>query len=99
MGVRVLYDEEKNMAAIYCSTTDWAFGPVVYGGALEADRLAEKFLKWLAVDPRGMSNAELEGKWSEFYCKGWHACKTCCELVTSSEVECEKCAEADPNKS
>ena len=29
MGVRILHDTQADSAVMYCSTTDWAFGPVV----------------------------------------------------------------------
>lgn len=28
MSVRVLYDSDEKIAALYCSTTDHAFGPI-----------------------------------------------------------------------
>lgn len=63
MGVRVLYDSEQDMAALYCSVTDQAFGPVVYGEAKSdwsAAELLEAFLKWLPLDARRYGADELE---------------------------------------
>jgi hypothetical protein len=56
MGVRILYDERQDLACLYCSTSGWAFGPVV--GPYELDRhdpdhqtdpveILEQFLRWL----------------------------------------------------
>jgi len=52
MGCRILYDRNSGRAALYCSTTEFAFGPVfVDGGRDQGDRdgaeRAEAFLRWL----------------------------------------------------
>lgn len=44
MAVNVLYDLREDMAVLYCSTSDWAFGPVFYGD--EADEKAISFRDW-----------------------------------------------------
>jgi hypothetical protein len=44
MAVNVLYDLKEDMAVLYCSTTDWAFGPVFYGN--DADEKALAFRTW-----------------------------------------------------
>jgi hypothetical protein len=47
MGVRILHNRDSDIATLYCSTTDWAFGPVFWGSeALDADQRAQKFLDW-----------------------------------------------------
>ena len=53
MGVRVLYDREADRAALYCSTSDVAFGPIFYDGdcAHDAQERAEAFLDWLTTTP------------------------------------------------
>ena len=46
MAVNVLYDLNEDQAALYCSTTDWAFGPVFYGP--DADEKAMRFRDWFS---------------------------------------------------
>jgi hypothetical protein len=44
MAVNVLHDPSEDQACLYCSTSDWAFGPVIYGpDALEK---AIRFRQW-----------------------------------------------------
>jgi hypothetical protein len=73
MGVRILGDEKN--AVLYCSTTDWAFGPVFYPSDTHyADERIESFLRWFKKnssvgplyydDPRQLTDSELEGKYS-----------------------------------
>ncbi len=52
MGCRILSDHDSQQAALYCSTSDWAFGPV-FTGDREHDAVerAEAFLRWIAVTP------------------------------------------------
>lgn len=70
MGVRILYDRETNQANLYCSTSDWAFGPVFYNSndrEHDADERAEAFCRWLgAREPRRMSDSELEKAYHEW---------------------------------
>ncbi len=48
MGCRVLYDSDQNQAALYCSTSDVAFGPVFSDWEQhDAQERAEAFLRWL----------------------------------------------------
>ncbi len=50
MSVRVLYDSEHDMAALYCSTSEVAFGPLFHDAndrQHDADERAEAFLRWL----------------------------------------------------
>ena len=52
MGCRIMYDREQSQAALYCSTTDWAFGPVFTDGDKslgyrDAEERAMAFLRWL----------------------------------------------------
>lgn len=44
MAVGILYDIKEDMAVLYDSTSDWAFGPVFYGD--EADEKALSFRQW-----------------------------------------------------
>ena len=65
MGCRILHDRENNIAALYCSTTDVAFGPVFYDeGGKDADERAEAFLRWLPDDPRRYDESELQSRYS-----------------------------------
>lgn len=64
MGLRTIRDEQNKTACFYCSTTEWAFGPVAHG--FDAEEQLEKFSKFLKVDARRLSNGELEDKWVEF---------------------------------
>lgn len=51
MSVRILTDGEN--AALYCSTSEWAFGPVFSeDGKRDAQQVAERFLRWLPSDAR-----------------------------------------------
>ena len=59
MSVQVLYDPEMEQAAIYCNTTDLAFGPIFNdngsdgdGPMLDAGQVAWIFLNWLDKDAR-----------------------------------------------
>jgi hypothetical protein len=60
MGCRIMHDREQNIAALYCSTTDTAFGPLFsdidlhvrpndanYYVPQDADERAEAFLRWM----------------------------------------------------
>lgn len=60
MGVRILEGKNRN-AVFYCSTSDWAFGPV-----MESAEEAEAFAKWLPQDPRVYSDNDLESKYLTF---------------------------------
>lgn len=63
MGVRILEGREGE-AVFYCSTTDWAFGPL-----MPSLDVAEAFLRtYTAVgdDPRNLTDAELEKHWNAF---------------------------------
>jgi len=48
MGCRILHDRDSNSAVLYCSTTEWAFGPLFNDdGDHDAGERAEAFLRWL----------------------------------------------------
>lgn len=69
MGVRILSDEDN--AVLYCSTSDWAFGPVFYcEDEHDAHERAEAFLRWLDkeknLDPRYPHSSQLESLYSEW---------------------------------
>jgi hypothetical protein len=70
MGVHILSDDGRrdypgSSAVLYCSTTDWAFGPVFSGDDdHDASERAEAFCRWLRIDPRTLTDTELEAKYS-----------------------------------
>ena len=65
MGVRILTDPDQRLAALYCSTSDWAFGPVFYGSDdKEPDERAEAFLRWIGTDLRRMDSAQIESAYT-----------------------------------
>lgn len=48
MGCHILADQFRNHAVFYCSTSDWAFGPVFTDhDGHDAEERAEAFLRWL----------------------------------------------------
>lgn len=62
MSVRILFDDRGtgSIAALYCSTTDLAFGPV-FSSTIEhdAEERVESFLRYLKCDPRSINEAKL----------------------------------------
>ncbi len=67
MGVRILTDRSGtfNVSALYCSTTDVAFGPLFCDDdEKDSEDRAESFLKWLPSDARTYSHTELMGLYS-----------------------------------
>jgi hypothetical protein len=102
MGVRILHDNDRNMAAIYCSTTDLAFGPVFYADREhDADERAEAFLRWLPKDARVYDGAELSLAFSEWLAQElaqWQReeapkCDDCGEPIESGAALCKSCLE------
>jgi hypothetical protein len=61
MGCRIMQDVESGQACFYCSTTDWAFGPL-----FPSREAAELFLKTYPDDPRSLSEKDLEVRFSAF---------------------------------
>jgi hypothetical protein len=67
MAVRTISDFTGSVAVMYCSTTDWAFGPLFYdeddhsGG----ERI-QSFLRWLQVDARAVPETVLERLYLEW---------------------------------
>ena len=67
MGVHTLIDRKNNQAAMFCSTTDWAFGPVFSDTEThDAAERVDSFLRFLKVDPRTLDEPELEKKYGEW---------------------------------
>jgi len=58
MACRIL-ESKDGQAVFYCSTTDWAFGPV-----MQSVDEAESFREWLGRDPRIVEDI---GKQYELY--------------------------------
>ena len=92
MGVRILSDQRQDYptishAVLYCSTSDWAFGPVFYGDDdHEAHERAEAFCRWLGErEPRRMADSELERAYSEW-------CEQEAEQWASEREQAEACA-------
>lgn len=91
MGVRIIAGEDE--CCFYCSTSMWAFGPVM--GTWEEANL---FLKWLRVDPRILTDGQLEGKYSEF--RREYGCEYCSiffdqfaeTYLFNGKRYCEECA-------
>ena len=61
MGIRILHDPTHDYCCFYCSTSMWAFGPIMY-----SYEKAEEFLEWLKIDPRRFTDKELESKYYDF---------------------------------
>lgn len=65
MGLRFVIDEQRSKVALYCSTTGYAFGPVL-DSEEEAEAFvdfAEKYareLEWEHDDPRSFTPAQLD---------------------------------------
>ena len=68
MGVRVLFNEEENIACLYDSVTMWAFGPVFCSGndEIPANERIATFANWLSDDPRTYGDQALETKYAEY---------------------------------
>ena len=65
MGVRILSDNGDS-AVLYCSTSEWAFGPVFSkSDDHDAEERALAFCRWLGVrEPRRMTDRELSDCYS-----------------------------------
>jgi len=68
MGCRILHDDDNNRAAMYCSTTERAFGPVFHDSdnGHDARERAELFCDWVPKDPRVYTDKELTDKFHQF---------------------------------
>lgn len=89
MSVCVLSDKH-GQSAFYCSTTDWAFGPV-----MESEEVADAFLKYLEpTDPRVLTDADLRKRYNDFMEKN------VCECGNVRETKpCEYCEDGHPIES
>ena len=73
MGYPVLINEEINAFCFSCSTTEVAFGPLLYlPEGEDAEDASEAFIKFLRIDPRTIGVELIREKWFRF-CKkkGW----------------------------
>jgi len=96
MGVHILQNKEEEIATLYCSTTEWSFGPVFHEQKpyISAYDYAQKFLDWLPQDARTYTERELGNKYSEFQNLEWHQCLNLCDrLITKDETFCQECIE------
>lgn len=67
MAVRTITTHLDSVAVMYCSTTDWAFGPVFYDSdEHSADERIHSFLRWLQIDARSLPDNILERKYSDW---------------------------------
>ncbi len=101
MGCHILTGQAGIDSPVYevffCSTTDWAFGPVMPAGQ------GEVFMRWLEgkgiEDPRKIDRASyLEALWNEFQGEVWE-CEDCGAFVTelpedAEELTCKRCRNA-----
>lgn len=87
MGVRILVDSDYysgGAAVLFCSTSDWAFGPVIMeseSGDFDARQMAELFLKWLGEDPRHLDDNRLRNAYTRFRNHEITDCRGCHEAV------------------
>jgi hypothetical protein len=67
MSIQILHDAEDGLAILYCSNTDWAFGPVFYGtDKLSASECASEFLRWLVKNPQDLATIVLAKKYQQW---------------------------------
>lgn len=99
MGCRILVDEESAAAVFYCSTTGWAFGPVMDEGV----EFAERFLKYLHPrDPRALTDPDLAHQYAEFQTFDTEHCHDCgepndykCKHDNCKGCGCSECEDLD----
>ena len=81
-----IFEGKDGKAVVYCSTTDWAFGPV-----MESADVAQAFLSSLAVDARTLPDPEMERLYAEFVrvnvCECGELRKTECFMCKSPSFE------------
>lgn len=71
MGIHILRDIEKEAACMYCSTSDFAFGPVCsetwHDGNYDPEQILEVFMHWHGTDGiRLLAPDRMESRWEEF---------------------------------
>ncbi len=85
MGVRILHDEGDEIACIYDSVRDTAFGPVFRG--IDAEDQARHFLSWLGRDARTYDTRRIawaHARWARKYLDAEHGELT---LAATQELE------------
>ena len=80
MGIGLVGHRETDVVCFYCTTTDWAFGPV-----MGSEEEAESFSNYLGCDPRTLTEADLRAKYAAF------VRETVCECGTVRTTECTYC--------
>lgn len=97
MSIRILTNAEDDMAVLYQSETDWAFGPVIMTDGISAKQMARKFLDWSGLSVRMsfqfVTDAWLQGRWHAFQSMKWRPCPECFgdQIIPESVEVCEKC--------
>ena len=69
MGVRILEDMGPEVCCLYCSTSETAFGPLIYElpqHDMDCYAVASAFIKFLPKDARSYSVQELQERYSAF---------------------------------
>lgn len=76
MGCRIIVGHEAGsdheIALLYCSTSGWAFGPVIGVDELgelrgqDAHDIAQAFCNFIPGDPRSYRDAEIARFWDQF---------------------------------
>ncbi len=67
MGCQIISSHMGSVAVMYCSTTDWAFGPVFFDTDTHAaDERILSFMRWLVVDPRSLHDNMLQSKYHDW---------------------------------
>ena len=76
MSLKIINDRNLNLAVLYCSTGDTAFGPVIHqnkffldenGGEMVAWEVALAFIDWLPMDARAYTPDELADLYVKFF--------------------------------
>jgi hypothetical protein len=81
MAVCTLEDKHTYNAVFYCSTSGWAFGPL-----MPSAEVAEAFLAYLEpTDPRTLTDRDLESRYLDF------VRENVCECDTVRETSCSGC--------
>jgi len=94
MSIKILSNRENTISIFYCSTTEFAFGPIVRDSKYdESARLANKFLEWLGEDPRQLKDYDLMSRYAGFLALEWEECRDCFDSLVMKEKGdiCQKC--------
>jgi hypothetical protein len=105
MGCRILHDRDADLAVLYCSTSDVAFGPVFTDsehGEQDASERAAAFLRWLPCDPRRLDEPELLARYQawlvaepdQYRREHPPTCVGCGEPIGTCDADCPALAPA-----